>query len=48
MLSERRISHQDSRQGAVDFNAGYIYIVRILVSRSSTSVTPMFTGVRIY
>jgi hypothetical protein len=32
----------------VNFNAGYIYVLRITVSRTSTALTPMFLGARLY
>ena len=33
---------------SVNFNAGNIYTLVVTISRTSTSVTPYFTGVRIY
>lgn len=33
---------------AVDFNSGYIYVVQMEVSRTSSAVSPFISGVRIY
>ena len=33
---------------SLDFTAGYMYVVQIEVSRTSTSVSPFINGVRIY
>jgi len=32
----------------VNFNAGYIYALRITVSRTTTTLTPLFLGARLY
>ena len=32
----------------VDFNSGYIYVVQVEVGRTSTSVSPFISGVKIY
>lgn len=33
---------------SVDFNSGYIYLVQMEISRTSSSVSPFITGVRLY
>ena len=32
----------------INFNDGNVYTVEVSISRSSTSVSPMFTGVRLF
>ena len=33
---------------AINFNDGNVYLVEVVISRSSTSVSPIFTGVRLF